>query len=184
MKSKHSSKKQYLETISNIKILNQLPRDFAERSVQHNLQQFVNRCMIRGKKNKSDLIFTNTLCKLAQHGKSIPFLLKAIENIKPILEVKKIRISGSTQFIPCSIPSHRQNTLAVRWMMEAAIRRMRKPNISGGSQKIFKQNTNLEQCILDEIIDAYNKVGSVCKKRDELHKLAESNRGFAHYRWW
>uniref|UniRef100_UPI0031F3F958 ribosomal protein S7 n=1 Tax=Zygnema cf. cylindricum TaxID=3142258 RepID=UPI0031F3F958 len=129
--------------------------------------------MVDGKKTKSHLIITNTLARLANYGDVIAFVMNAIENVKPIIEIKKVRISGSTQLVPSLISTRRQETLAIRWIVEAAIQRRK-----------AKQSLNLEQCLFAEIVDASNKIGVVRKKRDELHKLAEANRGFAHYRWW
>jgi small subunit ribosomal protein S7 len=130
--------------------------------------------MIDGKKSKSHKIITNTLCRIgAQHGDVITFLMKAIDNVKPIIEVRKIRISGSTILVPCIISRNRQESLAIRWIVEAAKKR-----------RNTKKSMSLDQCLYSELIDASQKIGAVRKKRDDLHKLAESNRGFAHYRWW
>jgi Ribosomal protein S7p/S5e len=88
---------------------------------KHCLQKFLNLCMIDGKKSKSHKIITNTLCRIgAQHGDVITFLMKAIDNVKPIIEVRKIRISGSTILVPCIISRNRQESLAIRWIVEAA----------------------------------------------------------------
>jgi small subunit ribosomal protein S7 len=142
-------------------------------SQQRCLQKFINICMVDGKKTKSHLILTNTFARLANYGDVVAFVMNAIENVKPIIEIKKVRISGSTQMVPSLISKRRQETLAIRWIVEAALQRRK-----------AKQSFNLEQCLFAEIVDASNKVGVVRKKRDELHKLAEANRGFAHYRWW
>lgn len=153
------------ESITYIRQLNDLQ--------QRCLQKFINICMVDGKKTKSHLIITNTFARLANYGDVIAFVMNAIENVKPIIEIKKVRISGSTQLVPSLISTRRQETLAIRWIVEAAIQRRK-----------AKQSLNLEQCLFAEIVDASNKIGVVRKKRDELHKLAEANRGFAHYRWW
>lgn len=142
-------------------------------SEQRCLDKFINLCMRNGKKNKSYKIINNTLYKLQSHGDVINFLMKAVENVKPVIEVKKVRIAGSTQLVPSIIPKNRQERLAIRWLLEAALRR-----------RLSKKNLPLDQCLFAELLDAYNQIGTVRKKRDDLHKLAESNRGFAHYRWW
>ena len=157
-------------------------------SQKYCLQKLVNICMVHGKKSKACSIITNTLYKLAQLQLTkeeaatqtlsesvdvIAFVTTAIDNVKPILEVKKVRISGSTQLVPSIISKRRQDTLAIRWILEAATKR-----------RSAKRNLTLDQCLFAEIVDAFNKVGTVRKKRDELHKLAEANRGFSHYRWW
>jgi small subunit ribosomal protein S7 len=162
------------------------------------LKKIINLCMKDGKKTKSFKIISNTLRRLCfseatsscgsrnaayqpnvlkEGAKPTPFglilLINAVENVKPIIEVKKVRISGATQLVPSIIPKNRQVCLAFRWIIEAAI-----------SRRNAKKNLPLEQCFFAELIDASKNVGTVRKRRDDLHKLAESNRGFAHYRWW
>ena len=151
-----------------------------QSSQKYCLQKLVNICMVHGKKSKACSIITNTLYKLAHFTQTqresidvIAYVTTAIDNVKPILEVKKVRISGSTQLVPSIISKRRQDTLAIRWILEAATKR-----------RSAKRNLTLDQCVFAEIVDAFNKVGTVRKKRDELHKLAEANRGFSHYRWW
>jgi len=100
-------------------------------------------------------------------------LVNAIENVKPVCEVKKVRISGTTQLVPSIIATNRQETLAIRWMLEAAAKR-----------RMNKKSMSLDQCLADEILDASRKMGIARKKRDDLHKLAQANRSFSHYRWW
>ena len=174
----------------------------------HYLQKFINLCMKDGKKSKSYKIILNTLCRLSlsdisfgskiklqktnghftnniesgaprkllsvsKGSASFSLLMNAIDNVKPTIEVKKVRISGTTQLVPCIIPKKRQLSLAIRWIVEAAkVRRNTKKSMS------------LDQCFLAELVDASQNIGTVRKRRDDLHKLAESNRGFAHYRWW
>nr|YP_008816163.1 ribosomal protein S7 [Roya obtusa]YP_009755751.1 ribosomal protein S7 [Roya anglica]AGZ90395.1 ribosomal protein S7 [Roya obtusa]QIQ22990.1 ribosomal protein S7 [Roya anglica] len=137
------------------------------------LQKFINLCMIDGKKYKSYQIISKTLKRLSIHGNVIDFLIKAIDNVKPLIEVRKIRISGRTQLIPYIIPSIRQEALAIRWILEAALNRYQS-----------KKNISLDYSLFLELTDAYRKTGPARKKRDDLHKLAEVNRGFAYYRWW
>lgn len=165
------------------------------------LQKFINLCMKNGKKNNSNKFLLSILKQLsfsrripiptgptpsgldslkssqksigAQFRPARVFLLDAIANVKPIIEVKKVRISGTTQLVPSIIPKNRQLGLAIRWIIEAAIARRK-----------AKKNLTLDQCFFAEIMDASQGIGAVKKKRDDLHKLAEANRGFAHYRWW
>jgi ribosomal protein S7 len=106
-------------------------------------------------------------------SRKLVLLMNAIENVKPIVEVKKVRISGTTQLVPSIIPKNRQICLAIRWIVEAAI-----------SRRNTKKSMTLDECFFAELIDASQNIGTVRKRRDDLHKLAESNRGFAHYRWW
>ena len=98
---------------------------------------------------------------------------QSIENVKPIFEVKRIRIAGSTQQIPSLVPFQRQESLAIRWIIQAAKDRKKK------SDKI-----HFEECLALEIIEVFKKQGSARHKRDELHKIAEANRAYSHYRWW
>jgi small subunit ribosomal protein S7 len=137
------------------------------------IKKLVHICMIDGKKTRSRAIVYKTFHCLAQHGDILRLLVNAIENVKPVCEVKKVRISGTTQLVPSIITTNRQETLAIRWMLEAAAKR-----------RINKKSMSLDQCLADEILDASRKMGIARKKRDDLHKLAQANRSFSHYRWW
>lgn len=156
------------------------------------LQKFVNLCMIDGKKTKANKLLKSTLFalrsatqQLTDKDDGIFYFLEAIENVKPILEVKKVRIAGTTQLVPSVISQNRQETLAIRWILEAAmIQKRRKIANKVSGRKRLKKTIGLDFFLASEIMDAYNKTGVVRKKRDELHKLAEANRGFSHYRWW
>jgi small subunit ribosomal protein S7 len=149
-------------------------RDLTEAQ-RHCLHKFRNLCMVDGKKNKSQKVFSKTLSRLAflNDGNVFTFLMKAIDNVKPVIEVRRIRISGSTQLVPSILSRNRQESLAIRWIIEAAIKRRK-----------TKKSMSLDQCLFAELHDAFYNTGTVRKRRDDLHKLAESNRGFAHYRWW
>ena len=144
---------------------------------KHYLQKLINLCMKHGKKNKSyKIIVLRTLCRLSIFkcpSQGLILLMNAIENVKPLIEVKKVRISGTTQLVPCFASKNRQISLAIRWIIEAALLR-----------RNTKKSMTLDQCLFAELIDASKNIGTVRKRRDDLHKLAESNRGFAHYRWW
>ena len=195
------------------------------------VQKFVRLCMKNGQKTKSHFIMAKTLTQIGfyadiQMGSmdhkvnllpnkmdhkvnllpskmdSIRFLMKAVDNVKPVLEVTKMRIAGSTQFVPKMIPQNRQESLAIRWLIQAAQSQKRRHatkktgqilhRLDGSQSEPFaKQNQSflrrapdLSDFLVIELIDAFNKVGSVKQKRDELHQLAEANRGFSHYRWW
>lgn len=138
-------------------------------------QKFINLCTKDGKKSKARTLLFKIMCKFAlvkgKNGMKIFF--EAIENAKPIVEVKKVRIAGTTQLVPSVIPQTRQRNLAIRWIIEAALQR----------QKV-KKTKSLDECIFLELVDISQNKGSLRKKKDDLHKMAESNRGFAHYRWW
>lgn len=93
---------------------------------------------------------------------------QAVENARPLLETKSRRVGGATYQVPVSVRPDRSNTLALRWMRSYAKDRKGKP---------------MAVKLAEEILDAYNKTGSSFKKREDTHKMAESNRAFAHYRW-
>ncbi len=95
-----------------------------------------------------------------------------IEHVKPICEVKKERISSTTQLVPSIITTNCQETLAIRWMLEAAANR-----------HMSKKNISLDQCLFDEILDASQKMGITRKKKDDLHKFTQANHSFSHYKW-
>lgn len=93
---------------------------------------------------------------------------QAVENVRPLLETKSRRVGGATYQVPLSVRPERGQTLAMRWMRDFARSRRGSP---------------MDQKLASEILDAYNKSGSAIKKREDTHKMAESNRAFAHYRW-
>jgi small subunit ribosomal protein S7 len=99
--------------------------------------------------------------------------LKSIENVKPIFEVKKVRVAGNTLLVPALVPFQRQENKALRWIIEGAKERKLK-----NSALLF------EECLAIEIIEASEHQGYARQKRDELHKIAEANRAFSHYKWW
>nr|QIA59944.1 ribosomal protein S7 [Fossombronia cristula] len=137
------------------------------------IKKLVHICMIDGKKTRSRAIVHKTFHRLAPHGDVIKLLVNATENVKPICGVKKVRISGITRLVPSIIATNRQETLAIRWMLESAAKR-----------RMGKKSISLDQCLYAEILEASQKMGIARKKRDDLHKLAEANRSFSHYRWW
>ncbi|KAJ8435511.1 hypothetical protein Cgig2_010058 [Carnegiea gigantea] len=98
-------------------------------------------------------------------------MVDAVENIKPICKVEKVRVAGTIYDVPGIVARDRQQTLAIRWILEAAFKRRINYRIS------------LEKCSFDEILDAYRKRGIARKKRENLHGLASANRSFAHFRW-
>nr|YP_009431766.1 ribosomal protein S7 [Calypogeia arguta]ASZ80295.1 ribosomal protein S7 [Calypogeia arguta]UYI31573.1 ribosomal protein S7 [Calypogeia arguta] len=137
------------------------------------IKKLVHICMIDGKKTRSRAIVYKTFHRLAPHGDVIKLLVNAIENVKPICGVKKVRISGITRLVPSITATTRQETLAIRWMLESAAKR-----------RMGKKSISLDRCLYAEILEASQKMGIARKKRDDLHKLAEANRSFSHYRWW
>ncbi|MGB9667875.1 MAG: 30S ribosomal protein S7 [Thermosulfidibacteraceae bacterium] len=132
--------------------------------------KFINCMMIGGNKSIAEWIFYSALDLIEKKtGKpGIEIFNKAIENVKPILEVRPRRIGGATYQIPMEVDPHRQITLAIRWLINAARER--------------RERTMIER-LANELIDASNNQGGAIKKKEDTHRMAEANRAFAHYRW-
>ena len=132
--------------------------------------KFVNRLMLRGQKATAEHIVYNALQLAAQQVNSNPeeALERAIKNAAPLLMVKSRRVGGATYQVPMEVGEDRGRTLAMRWLIASARAR------SGKS---------MEERLASELIDAVNGRGAAIKKRDDLHKMAEANKAFAHYRW-
>lgn len=167
---KHFTRNPNFGAFSLVRDLNVLERQ--------SLTKFTSLCMIlsssRQPIGRANKITFNILCKLGRKYKnSEGVFLKALDNVKPILQVRKIRKSGSTQLVPGLISSKKQYNLAIRWIVDAAKKR-----------RITKKKSTVSDSLFDSLVEAYENTGSVRKKRDDLHQLAESNRAFAHYRWW
>ena len=96
------------------------------------------------------------------------YFMQALENVKPLLETKARRVGGSNYQVPIEIRPDRQQTLAIRWLVDYARKRSER---------------DMDQKLAAEIIDAHNSTGGAYKKKDDVHKMAESNKAFAHYRW-
>ncbi len=134
------------------------------------ITKLINQVMQDGKRGTAEKIFSEAFAKIEnQTGeKAIDVFTKALENIKPILEVKSRRVGGSTYQVPIEVNSERSQTLALRWLVNYAKSR---------SGKGMSEN------LAQEIIDASKGVGASVKKRDDVHRMAEANKAFAHYRW-
>jgi small subunit ribosomal protein S7 len=132
--------------------------------------KFINRLMLRGQKATAERIVYNALQLTAQQVNSNPeeALERAIKNAAPLLMVKSRRVGGATYQVPMEVGEDRGRTLAMRWLIASARAR------SGKS---------MEERLASELVDAVNGRGSAIKKRDDLHKMAEANKAFAHYRW-
>jgi small subunit ribosomal protein S7 len=126
--------------------------------------------MRRGKKSVAEKIVYAALKEIeAKTGqKPLEVLVKAIDNMKPRVEVKSRRVGGATYQVPVEISRERQLALAIRWLVQAA----------GG-----RKGMPMQQAMGLELVDAFNNTGNVVKKRDETHKMAQANRAFAHYAW-
>jgi len=132
--------------------------------------QVQNRLMTRGKKTLAEGIVYEALNKVeAKTGKDpLPTLKKAVDNIKPLLEVKSRRVGGATYQVPVEVAGRRGTTLAIRWMVTFSRKR--------------RERTMADR-LAGEILDASGGAGSAVKRREDMHKMAEANKAFAHYRW-
>ena len=133
--------------------------------------QVVNKVLQRGKRSTAERIVYSALDIVADKAGTddpVSILKKAVENIKPQLEVRSRRVGGATYQVPVEVKPRRANTLAVRWLV--------------GYSRQRREKTMAER-LANEILDASNGVGASAKRRDDLHKMAESNKAFAHYRW-
>ena len=132
--------------------------------------QIQNRIMTRGKKSLSEHIVYDALTKVGERtGKDpLPVLKKAVDNIKPLLEIRSRRVGGATYQVPVEVDQRRGTTLAIRWLVTFS-RNRREPNMSDR--------------LAGEVLDASGGTGSAVKRREDMHKMAEANKAFAHYRW-
>ena len=132
--------------------------------------KFVNTVMERGKKSLAEGILYGALNKVAEKTQDDPMktFKKAIENVKPALEVKSRRVGGSTYQVPVEVRPNRRTSLAIRWLIDYANQRGEK---------------TMREKLAGELLDAANLRGGAVKKKDDTHKMAEANKAFAHYRW-
>jgi small subunit ribosomal protein S7 len=132
--------------------------------------QFVNKILQRGKRSLSESIVYDALeaCGERSGGDALGVLKRAVENVKPQLEVKSRRVGGATYQVPVEVRPRRATTLAIRWIVGFARQR---------------RERTMAQRLANELLDAANGVGASVKRREDMHKMAESNRAFAHYRW-
>lgn len=133
--------------------------------------RFINVTMHDGKRSIAEKKFYEAMeiiKKNVKGKKEIQVFEKAIENVKPVLEVKSRRVGGATYQIPIEVRTARQSSLAIRWLMKFAR---------------LRHERGIESKIAYEIIDAYNNTGGSVRKKEEIHRIADSNRAFAHYRW-
>jgi len=134
------------------------------------VSQLVNKILLDGKKDLAQRIVYGALAvvETKSAGDPVVALKKALDNIRPTIEVKSRRVGGSTYQVPVEVKPHRANTLALRWLVSYA--------------KGRREKTMTER-LTNEILDASNGLGAAVKRREDTHKMAESNRAFAHYRW-
>ncbi len=132
--------------------------------------KMVNMVMVQGKKSLAENVMYTAMEILEKKtGKNpLDVFKKAVENTRPLLEVKPRRVGGATYQVPVEIRQDRGTVMSLRWMRNFARQRKGKP---------------MEEKLAQEILDSFNGEGSTVKKRDDMHKMAESNKAFAHYRW-
>lgn len=131
----------------------------------------VNMIMERGKRTVAQRIVYSAFTRMSEKvgkGNPVELVMGALENSRPKLEVKSRRVGGATYQVPVEISFERQQALAFRWMVTTARKRKGVP---------------MDEALADELVDAYNNTGSVVKKKEEVHRMAQANRAFAHLRW-
>ena len=134
------------------------------------LTQLVNRLMLHGKKSVAEQIVYDALAVAAERtGKSeLEVLEQAVKSVTPVLEVRSRRVGGANYQVPVEVPQRRARTLAIRWLVQAARERREK----GMSAKLA-----------GELMDALSQQGGAYKKKDDIYRMAQANKAFAHYRW-
>ena len=134
------------------------------------VEKFVNSMMWQGKKNTAQGIFYDAMDKIKERSQDDPLKLfkKAVENCKPLLEVKTRRVGGANYQVPVEVPNNRRTSLAIRWILQNARSRPEK---------------SMPEKLANELNDAANSRGGAIKKKDDVHRMAEANKAFAHYRW-
>ncbi len=134
------------------------------------INKFINCMMIQGKKSVAEGAFYGSLELVKDRSKEDPVKVfkKALENVKPVLEVKSRRVGGATYQVPIEVPQERRTSLAIRWMII---------NARSRGEKTMREK------LAAEILDASNNRGGSIKKKEDTHRMAEANKAFAHYRW-
>jgi len=132
--------------------------------------QLTNKVMLHGKKSVAEKIVYDALKMVEEKTGAEPLatLKRAVENVKPPLEVRSRRVGGATYQVPVEVRPRRATTLAIRWIVDYSRARREK---------------TMAECLANELLDAGNGLGAAMKKRDDMQKMAESNKAFAHYRW-
>ena len=132
--------------------------------------QIVNKVLERGKRSIAEKIVYDALADIEKRagGDPVAVLKRAVENVRPALEVRSRRVGGATYQVPVEVRPRRATTLAIRWVVGYARQRREK---------------TMAERLANELLDASNGLGASAKRREDTHKMAESNRAFAHYRW-
>ena len=134
------------------------------------VSKFINSIMYDGKRSTAEKILYDALDKIKSKNNEDPLKIfnTAINNVKPNLECRSRRVGGATYQVPVEVKSKRAQALAIRWLVESARKR---------------KDKHMADKIFNELYDAYEKKGAAVKKREDVHKMAESNKAFAHFRW-
>jgi small subunit ribosomal protein S7 len=132
--------------------------------------QLVNKVLLGGKKSVAERIVYGALegARAKSGTDPVVTLKRALDNVKPTLEVKSRRVGGATYQVPVEVRATRSNTLALRWLVQYSRQRREK---------------TMTERLMNELLDASNGLGASVKRREDMHKMAESNKAFAHYRW-
>ena len=137
------------------------------------VQQVINKVMLDGKKSAAEKIVYGAIDRIGDKsgragGDAIAVLQQALDNVKPVVEVKSRRVGGATYQVPVEVPQRRGRTLAVRWVVTYSRERREK---------------HMEEKLAGEIMDALEQQGGAFKKKDDMYRMAQANKAFAHYRW-
>jgi len=132
--------------------------------------KFVNMLMLDGKKSVAERVVYGALNQVVEKTKGDPLdtLNRALDNVRPMVEVKSRRVGGATYQVPVEVRPDRRNTLAMRWVIDAARKRSEK---------------SMDRRLAGELLDAVESRGAAVKKREDVHRMAEANKAFSHYRW-
>ena len=132
--------------------------------------QLVNKVLLDGKKSVAESIVYGALEGVREKtaGDPVVVLKRALDNVKPALEVRSRRVGGATYQVPVEVRASRSTTLGLRWLIQYSRAR---------------RETTMTERLMNELLDASNGLGAAVKRREDTHKMAESNRAFAHYRW-
>ena len=132
--------------------------------------QLVNKILLRGKRSLAEKIVYDAMKLIEERSGSEPLstVKRAVENVKPALEVRSRRVGGATYQVPVEVRASRSTTLGLRWIIQYARGRREK---------------TMTERLMNELLDASNGLGAAVKRREDTHKMAESNKAFAHYRW-
>ena len=148
------------------------PREISPDAVYNSalVERFINSMMWDGKKGVAQRVFYGAMGKVQERSGDDPLKLfkKAVENCRPLLEVKTSRVGGANYQVPVEVPQNRRTSLAIRWIIQHARSRPEK---------------GMPEKLANELTEAANMRGGAIKKKEDVHRMAEANKAFAHYRW-